>query len=277
MFCRFKIFVFIFLITGTFITKGQDIDDIYRIDSYKFACPTSDEYLKQLYKVGIKSLNNDEHVNLAGKIFFQIIEKDKALCDAYYFTGVSLTKQDKHKAALTYYFYADSLSSSPNLKFKEELAEAALRVSSVGLARKEYENIVEKFPNSPIGFYGIGLTATSLGDYERGIECLELAEQKFVQINSLTEKRKSEVLLMKGILYTQLKQYEEAVVSFEGCEDMFGQLLDYLANYAWSTYNLYLQTHDVKWEEKCKATLSKLRKLPTITQEFLDKFTFKSE
>ncbi|MFD0701469.1 hypothetical protein [Myroides pelagicus] len=266
--------IFVFSVFSCFSAIGQDIDDVYRIEHYKFICPSEDVSIHELYDIGIRALNSDEHTSLAGKAFYQIIQKDKHLCDAYFFTGVALTRQDKHKAAVSYYYYADSLANGISDKFKEELAESALRVSNIGLARKKYEELVITFPEKPSGYYGIGLTSTSIGDYELGISNLILAEEKYIQNNTWTLQRKSEVNLIRGILYTQLQQYKNAVESFELSEEMFGELTDYLANYAWSTYNLFLLTRKNQYKEQCINTLIKLKNRKEIKQDFLDKFQF---
>lgn len=271
-----KSYIFLILICCCVLPnlKAQDLDDIYRIDNYVFECPFANEEIQELYQTGIKALNKQEHINIAGKIFFQIIQKDNTLCDAYYFTGVALTKQNKHKAALSYYYYADSLAVKSNAEFKEELAEAALRVNNVGLARKKYEELTKDFPEDPDGYYGIGLTATSMGDFDNGLAHLNIAEEKYKAEQSWTEKRINEVWLMKAILYTMNEEYKKAMPYFEQCQTAFGTIDDYLANYALAAYHLYLQTKEPLWKQKCQQTLEQLKGNEKLKQDFFELFQF---
>ncbi len=267
-----KTLIIYFLFLG--ILNAQNQTESYIYESIKFECPTENDTIKALYKSAFEALNTPKYINTAGKIFFNILQIDKSLCDAYFFTGIALTQQEKHQAALSYYYYADSLATNNNSVFKEELAQAALRVNNVGLARKKYEEIIKYFPEDPDGYYGLGLTATTLGDSEEGLKNLEIAEQKYLSEQSWTVQRKNEVWLMKAILLTMEERYKEAIDYFERCEDTFGELEDFNANLALSAYHLYQEKNDEQWKKRCLEALQKLQDKEKLKESFLAIFKF---
>lgn len=262
------------LILSSSFSLAQESDYEYSFDKIQLECPTVNSKLIEYYKSGLEALNYPRLANTAGKIFFSIINEDKSLCDAYFYTGVALTKQGKHEAALNYYYYADSLSVKSNSDFKQELAEAAIRIHNIGLARKKYEELVKAFPEDPDGYYGIGLTATSLGDVDNGLKHLQIAEEKYVIEGSWTIARENEVYLMYGLLLTMAKKYKEAVVYFEKCSNTYDTLDDYNANYALVTYKLYLETKEDKWKEVSKLSFDKIKDKEKLHKSYIDSFHF---
>ncbi|WP_286416921.1 tetratricopeptide repeat protein [Myroides odoratimimus] len=253
-------------------TYAQSIENKYSYDDLEFSCPADDIEVERLYKIGLEALSSPKYYNIAGKVFFSLIERDKTLCDAYFFTGVALTKQDKHEAAVTYYYYADSLASKSNSVFKEELAEAALRVGNIGLARKKYEELIKDFPNDPDGYYGIGLTATSLGDIANGLQKLSIAEELYIAENTWTEQRQQEVYLMKGILFIADTQYEAGLEYLDKCQTTFNSLDDFNANYALASDELFKDTKDESYKAKALESLSRIKDKEKLNETFLKRF-----
>lgn len=247
----------------------------YDYETIELSCPSNDKEVAELYKAGLKALNYPKFYNVAGKIFFSLIERDKTLCDAYFFTGVSLTKQNKHDAAVSYYYYADSLATKSNSVFKEELAEAALRIGNVGLARKKYEELIKDFPDDPDGYYGIGLTATTLGDIANGLQKLSVAEELYLAEKTWTPQRQQEVYLMKGILFIADTQYRSGLEYLDKCANTFYALDDFNANYAIACDEMYKETQDKKYKAKIKEALDRIKNKDKLNEAFLKRFEIK--
>ncbi len=267
------IFVFLVILTS-YQLFAQKVKKEYNFSLVKLECPTDNNKLIDYYKSGFEALNYQWLANTAGKIFFNIIQEDKSLCDAYFYTGISLTKQDKHQAALNYYYYADSLATNSNADFKQALAEAAVRVGNVGLARKKYEELIKDFPNDPDAYYGMGLTATSIGDVKNGLSNLLIAEEKYLLEGTWDTIRKSEVFLMRGILFTMDKQYQEAINAFDHCSEVFNDLDDFNANYALASYKLYQESQDEKWKEVSKTAFERIKAKDKLRKSYLEMFDY---
>ncbi|MGG5578642.1 hypothetical protein ACPDHL_15070 [Myroides sp. C15-4] len=271
---KFKGYKFLFLagILGGGIPCLAQVDVSYSIE--ELACPTDNKEIITLYETGFSALQKTTYYNTAGRIFFQIIQQDKTLCDAYYYTGVALTKQDKDDAAYTYLYYADSLATQPQMPFKIALAESALRVGNVGLARKKYQEIKQYFPDRPEGYYGLSLTATSIGDLVEGLVNTDRTLAKYKSTGGLTLEREQEIYLIKAILLRMNTQYDKAIEFFEKSKAHFGTTSDYLANYALTTYELYKQTQEEKWKIESQQALEQIQNKEILKADFLQQFIY---
>lgn len=267
----FFISIALFFILSTKL-YSQNLEDILRFEDYNLECKTSNKEILEQYKKGYKLLNNSKYVNTAGKVFFNIIKEDKSLCDAYFFTGVSLTRQGMYKDAFVYYYYADSLAVNPNVFFKEKLAEASLRINNIDLSRKIYKDIVLNFPESPIGYFGIALTGTTIGDFENALENLEIAEKKYSKQGHPKKSTKNEIWVIKGILLTKHEKYADAIECFNKCEAMFGHLDDYNAHFAIASYHLYEQTQNKEWKDKSLKAFKRIKDQRILEDEFIKKY-----
>lgn len=264
------LFLLFCLFTSSGYAQSKSIE--YSYEDKAFSCPSDDIEVIDLYTTGLKALNYPKFYNVAGKIFFSLVERDKTLCDAYFFTGVALTKQEKHETAINYYYYADSLASKSNSIFKEELAEAALRIGNVGLARKKYEELIKDFPEDPDGYYGIGLTATTIGDIANGLQKLSVAEGLYIAENTWTPQRQQEVYLMKGILFITDTQYRSGLEYLDKCFNTFSKLDDFNANYAIACDELYKETQDESYKIKIQEALSRIEDKKKLNEAFLKRF-----
>lgn len=242
--------------------------------SDNLVCKTEDNEILALYEKGMMALENPEYSNIAGKIFFNIIKKNEKLCDAYFYTGKALTKQGKDRAAYTYLYYADSIAAQPVFEFKIGLAEAALRIDNVGLARKKYEEAKQYFPNNPEGYYGISLTATSIGDVVEGLVNTDLVLMRYKDYGELTKVREQEIYLIRAILLLMNTQYEESLECFEKSKEHYGSTTDYLINYALVCYEMYLKTKEQKWKEKSQNALLEIQDKTIIKEDFLERFVY---
>ncbi len=269
MFIRF---LFIFLLFYTNIFSQTNNEGINKIDN--LVCKTDDKDILALYEKGFMALENPAYSNIAGRIFFSIIQKDKNLCDAYFYTGKSLTEQGKDDAAYTYFYYADSIAKQPVLEFKIGLAEAALRIENIGLARKKYEEIKRYFPNNPEGYYGLSLTATSIGDVVEGLVNTDKTFMKYKDFGELTKIREHEIYFIRAILLRMNTQYEESISCFEKCKEDFGSTTDYLTNYALACYEMYLKTKDEKWKIQSQNALQQIQDKKIVKEGFLERFVY---
>lgn len=257
-----------------FLVQGVEGFAQESTEAITLSCPTENQEILQLYKMGFSALEKEAYYNTAGRIFFQIIQMDKQLCDAYYYTGVSLTKQEKDDAAYTYLYYADSLATQPTLSFKVALAAGALRIGNVGLARKKYEEVKKNFPDSPEGYYGLSLTATSIGDVVEGLVNTDRTLLKYKQAGGLTPTREQEIYLIKAILLRMNTQYDKSIEFFDKCKEHFGTTTEYLANYALTTYALYQQTKEEQWKQASQQALLQIRDKTTLNDDFFQQFTY---
>ncbi|WP_413513939.1 tetratricopeptide repeat protein [Myroides odoratus] len=271
---KFNLYKLLFLVVCLGLPNAGHAQDKPAYSVLTLACPTESKEIIDLYETGFSALEKTAYSNTAGRIFFQIIQLDKRLCDAYYYTGLALIKQDKDEAAYSYLYYADSLVTQPNLGFKTALAESALRLGNVGLARKKYEEVKEYFPNSPEGYYGLSLTATSLGDVVEGLVNTDRTLAKYKKSGGLTKDREQEIYLIKAILLRMNTQYEKALEFFERSKESFGTTTDYLANYALTTYELYLSTKEEKWKKESQQALQLIQDTAGVKEEFFKQFVY---
>lgn len=271
---KFKLYKFILVVwilrSGTACLAQEEPS--YSIA--ELACSTDNKEIIDLYETGFSALQKTTYYNTAGRIFFQIIQQDKSLCDAYYYTGIALTKQDKDDAAYTYLYYADSLATQPQMPFKIALAESALRIGNVGLARKKYEEIKQFFPERPEGYYGLSLTATSVGDLVEGLVNTDRTLAKYKNTGNLTPEREQEIYFIKAILLRMNTQYDKAIEFFEKSKELFGTTTDYLANYALATYELYKQTREEKWKRESQQALEQIHDKEALKEDFLLQFIY---
>ncbi len=265
-------FLIIFFVFNTNAFSQSTKQSVYTNDN--LVCKTEDNEILALYGKGMMALENPEYSNIAGKIFFNIIKKDKDLCDAYFYTGKALTKQGKDTAAYTYYYYADSIATQPVFEFKISLAEAALRIENVGLARRKYEEVKRYFPDNPEGYYGISLTATSIGDVVEGLVNTDLAFRKYKDYGEVTKVTEQQIYLIRAILLLMNTQYEESIECFEKSKEHYGSTIDYLTNYALACYEMYLKNKEQKWKDKSQNALLQIQDKTKIKKDFFERFIY---
>lgn len=195
------------------------------------------ERARQIYPLGIESFKYKSYSGVALKIFTEMIEIDSTFCDAYYWAGYTLRRENLNKEALAMYYMADSLSQKPLLEYKQNLASVSMLVGLDSLSRKKYKEIVKYFPDSPEGYYGIALTSTLLGDVNYGLENIDIAMNKY----SIENK---DAIFLKAVLLTLNTRYEESLNYYEKVKSHFRKDDNFNGNYALSLYEAATNRND---------------------------------
>lgn len=164
-----------------------------------------------MFKLGIELIHMGRY-DMASNVFFKLVKQDSVFCDAYFFMGYTERLRNHWKLAFDFYRMADGMANHKAIEFKQNLAYAALTIGEVDYARKKFEEIVQYFPKSPEGYYGIALTAAQVGDTKNGLANINRAIAIYDSTRASTDQNE---FLIKGILLTQSKKYEEGLESFE--------------------------------------------------------------
>jgi tetratricopeptide (TPR) repeat protein len=275
----------IFFSLSSLVSYAQLKTKKYDIDKIGFSCPPANQEIKELFYTAFEALKEPEHVNTAGRILLNIITKDSKMCDAYFWLGVSLTEQSKHKNAVLYYYYADSLAPKSNLMYKRELAEAAIRVGVYGLAEQKYEELIEQFSSLPDGFLGMGILATTVSnafpneedkeieDFQTiGLKNLIIAEEKYKAQKQWNKANSDKVHLTKAILFTLKRDYKQAIANFEVCKETYFELDEFNANYALACDEFYMQTKDEKWKKEALEAFNRIKNRESLNESFIKRF-----
>ncbi len=184
-------------------------------------CRSENAEALRLFNIGIETLylntNLDKkYLKKTSDIFFKAYKIDSTFCDAMFFTGYTMRLLND-KNALVCYYIADSLSNNKSIEFKSNLAAESLRLENIEglkLARKKYNEIIEYFPYSPEGYYGFAITSPEIGDYEKGLENISIAIERYKNMNQVV---RDDAIFIKGILLALNKKYEEGLENLEKC------------------------------------------------------------
>jgi len=194
-------------------------------------CEFENKEDKKRYKQALLLLQSPQHWNTATKVFYDLTKKDSTSCDAYFFVGYTLRLQNKFKEATAYYYVADSLSNNKSLIFKQNLATTATYSGAVSLGREKFNEIVEYFPGSPEGYYGIATSSIFIGDFENGLKNIDRAISIY---NRKKISLGSDVYLTKALLLTNLKRFRESLIFFKKTNGKIKRIDDYRLHYAYS-------------------------------------------
>lgn len=256
----------IFLIFLIQITYSQTE---YFNGNYTFCPKPFDRESIENYQLGIDCIKANQFIGGANRLFLDLIKKDSTFCDAYFFAGYTYRLSNMDKAALTYYYIADSLSNNKSLIFKQNLAFMASKMGAFKLARKKYDEMKQFFPESPEGFYGIASTSIFIGDSENGLENLNIA------INKYSEKGVEigeEIYLVKGILLTRNEKYIESIEVFEKLSGKITKNDEFRINYAFSLIKNGKALNDEKLIKKAKKIYEKIEDKTNLSEMMLSEF-----
>lgn len=232
-------------------------------------CPTNDKAKLETFDLAIRAMQHPKYLGASTNLFFDLIKKDSTFCDAYFFAGYTLSLQNRLSDALVYYYMADSLSNNKSLEFKINLAALALKIGDTVIPRRRYKQMVQYFPASPEGYFGIALTSVMIGDVEKGLKNIEKAI-------SIYERSQSEISddteLLYAILLTRNKKHEESLIHFENCKSSYIKLDDFNVHYSYSLLQVAKSKNDEKMKLKAKKLFEKVKDksdiLPEIKTEF---------
>lgn len=210
------------------------------------------ERFNKIYPLGIKSVQQNLYLGAAFKIFSEVIETDNSFCDAYFWAGYTLRLSNMENDAVIFYHAADSLAQNKSIEFKQNLASLAMKVGRMSFSRRKFKEMTEYFPESPEGYYGIGLTSLFIEDYKNGLDNINIAESKYNIPNKDTQ-------CLKAVLLTLNEKYEEAIPYFEKVESNFKKDDTFNGSYALCLQEVGIKNSDEKLMKKSKKYYEKVK------------------
>ena len=259
-----KYYIIFFLLISQLSNSQSDY-----FNGHYTICPIpNDNVSKENFKLGIDCIKANLYIGGANKLFLDLIKKDSTFCDAYFFAGYTYQISNMDKAALTYYYIADSLSNK-NLIFKQNLAFMASKIGSFKLARKKYNEMKEFFPESAEGFYGIASTSIFIGDTKNGLENLNIAIKKY---NEKGINIGDEIYFTQGILLTRDEKYIESIEAFEKLNGKITKNDEFRMNYAFSLIKIGKSQNDEKLIKKAKKVFEKIEDKTNLSEVMLSEF-----
>lgn len=246
------------------ISAQQNQTD-YFLGNRTYCKKPDNERVNKIYPLGIKCIQQNSYLGAAFKIFSEVIEADNSFCDAYFWAGYTLRLSNMENEAVIFYHAADSLAQNRSIEFKQNLATLAMKVGRMTFSRKKFKEMIEYFPESPEGYYGIGLTSLFLEDYKNGLENINIAENKYNTPNKDCQS-------LKAVLLTLNEKYEEAIPYFEKVESNFKKEDTFNGCYALSLKQIGIKNSDEKLIKKSKKYYDKVQNktgLPDVIKNAL--------
>lgn len=247
------------------ITKTHSQVTDYFNGKWTYCDKPTDERSLKIYDLGLEGIRKNVYVGAANQIFHELIKTDSTFCDAYFFAGYTYRLSGMNKEAVVYYYMADSLAKNKSIEFKQNLATTSMIAGLTELSRKKFEEITEYFPNSPEGYYGIGLTATEIGDFEYGLININIAIDKY-------QKESKDAEFIKAILLTLNSNHQEALAYYEKVESVFRRDDYFNGNYALSLYEVAKLKEDDKMMKKAKSHYRKVKNKNELSSYIKDMF-----
>lgn len=243
----------------------------------KLYCETENVKAKELFDTGIETLylntsQNKKYLSMTADVFYRAYKLDNTFCDAIFFAGYTSSLIGERKTALACYYVADSISNNKSLEFKVNLAAEALKIGNefgMKLARKKYNELIQYFPESPEGYYGFAITSPEFGDYEKGLENLNIAIEKYSYSNP-----HNDLNFIKGILLTLNKRYDEALSFLEKSEKEFKKDFNFKIHYSLCLLKVSESLKDEKMKEKALKIYNKIENKEQIPEELKKLFVF---
>ncbi|QOW09878.1 hypothetical protein Q73A0000_05625 [Kaistella flava (ex Peng et al. 2021)] len=224
------------------------------------------ERVKKIFPLGIKCIQQNQYLGSAVEIFTEVIKIDSTFCDAYFWAGYTLRLSGMNKEAVALYYVADSLAQNKSIEFKQNLATTSMLIGNFNLSRKKYTEITKYFPESPEGFYGIGLTSLFIEDYLNGLDNINIAEKKYSSENKDCQS-------LKAVLLTLNEKYLESIPYFEKVENKFKKDDTFNGCYALSLKQIGIKNSDEKMIKKAKKYYEKITNKSGLPEKV--KFAFK--
>lgn len=213
-------------------------------------CPSEDPEAMRLFNGGIELLHlntrlDKKYLAINADIFAKAILKDTTFCDAYFFAGYTLSLMGDIRKTYAFYKVGEKRFGQPFLLYKMNIAATCMKLERYDEAREYYQAIVQNFPESPEGYYGIAATSPMMGDYKNGVTNVETAMQIY---DKSGKSYGNEVFFLKAILYTLDKRYQEAIPIFERFKSFFKKDVNFNIYYSLSL----LKTAQIKNDPKMK-------------------------
>ncbi|WBV60990.1 hypothetical protein PFY12_02440 [Chryseobacterium camelliae] len=235
--------------------------DSYFLGKTNYCTPEKEDSRKK-FDAAITGLNFPNYYGGITKVLFKAIEEDQKYCDAYFLAGYYLRLQNMHKEALVFYYAADSLAQNKAPIFKQNLAIGYMRFGKVNEAREKYEEMVKYFPDNPEGYYGIANTSVVLGDYDKGLQNLKLAENLYKNTGTVN----NDVIYMYGMLHSLKEDYETALPYLDNVYSTYKKDENYLSLYALTMVKVGKSKNDEKLIKKARKTYDKIKNKPLVPE-----------
>lgn len=247
-----RILLILLVLSGLINIDAQQNQTDYFLGNRTYCKKPDTERINKIYPLGIRSVQQNLFLGAAFKIFAEVIESDNSFCDAYFWAGYTLRLSNMENEAVIFYHAADSLAQNRSIEFKQNLATLAMKVGRMSFSRRKFKEITEYFPDSPEGYYGIGITSLFIEDYKNGLENVNIAEKKY---NSPNKDCQS----IKAILLAFNEKYEEAIPYFEEAESKFKKDDTFNGCYALSLKRVGMKNSDEKLIKKSKKYYGKVQ------------------
>ncbi len=248
----------LFLISSTALCQSD-----YFMGKETF-CPMPDKKAEKLYALGIECILRNSRIGSANQIFMDLVKKDSTFCDAYFFAGYTFRLSNMSKEAFAMYYMADSLSYNKSLIFKQNLAAVAMEGGLIDFSRNKFEEIIEYFPESPEGYYGIATSSVFVGDFQNGLTNLNLAMLKYKD-NSIIIG--NEVYLTKAILLSSSGEFEKSLPYYERISGKLTKDDTYKIHYAYSLRKVGNSKNDKSLIKKSSRIYKKINDKSILTEE----------
>ena len=258
--------VIIFIFYSFLNLYSQQTETDYFLGKRTYCNKPTDERSVKIYDLGLQCIRENKYIGAASKIFIELIEKDKTFCDAIFLAGYTFRLSNMNKEAVPLYYLADSLAQNRSIEFKQNLATVSLLTGNVNLSRKKFQEMTKYFPESPEGFYGIGLTSLFIEDYSNGLDNINIAEKKYSSENKDCQS-------LKAVLLTLNEKYLESIPYFEKVENKFKKDDTFNGCYALSLKQIGTKNSDEKMIKKAKKYYEKITNKSGLPQKV--KFAFK--
>lgn len=226
--------------------------------------PTQNDSRKD-FQLGIDCIHQNLYIGAANQLFQRLIKQDSLFCDAYFFAGYTFRLSNMKKEAFAMYYMADSLSQHKSIEFKQNLAMMSVTIGNIQFARKKYLEMIKYFPSSPEGYYGVAITSPEIGDFDFGLENINIAEKKYNVENK-------DVQFIKAILLNLNGKYHESIDYFEKVQSKFSKDDYFNGNYALSLYEIAMLNKDAKLLKKAKKHYNKVKDKSNLTDYIKSKF-----
>ncbi len=260
------LFFLLFIITTQFGTSQSDY-----FNGKRTYCEFIDDDSKKKYELGIMCIAMwERYGGTAVDIFMDLAKKDSTFCDAYFFLGYSLRLLNREEDAVKMYYIADSLANNKSIEFKQNLAVTAGRIGYTNLSRKKYQEMIEYFPYSPEGYYGVGASSLFLGDYENGLNHINDAIHIYEKLNKTIG---DEVYFNKAVLLTLLGRFEQSMSLFDKIKsrDIIKEDM-YKVYYSYSLIKIGKKRNDNRMIKKAKKLKEKVNDLSLINDNLSREF-----
>lgn len=247
------------------IAFGQ-LDNSY-FSGNKFYCSPKDDKAKEMFQLGMKTLQFKQYHGAGVKIFTDLITQDRSFCDAFFMDGYLLDYMGETKLAFPLLYAADSLAQNKSLEFKSKVATNAMKNNMPDMALKKFEEMKTYFPDNAEGYYGVALLSPIFEKYEYGLENINTAISKYTS-------KSDDSYFVKAILLTNLKRHQEAIELFENLGSRYRKDENFKIHYAFSLLKLSETSNDEKMKKKSSKTYNSIADKNLIPDNLKNEFKY---